>query len=82
MVYLNPDGKRSLGSGIAFTVLATTAVGLRLLTKLYTKNKWAADDSWIIVSLVALFAFLGVELWGLYFPSRSSCPGLLVAPVD
>ena len=65
MVSLNSTGKTTLGSGIAFTALATIAVALRLLAKLYTKTSWAADDSWAVFSLVALFAWTGAELWGL-----------------
>ena len=65
MVKLNSNGKTALGSGIAFTVIASIAVGLRLLTKLYTKTSWAADDSWAVVSLVALFAWMAAEFWGL-----------------
>ena len=65
MVQLNSNGKTSLGSGIAFTALAAVAVALRLLTKLYTKASWAADDSWAVVSLIALFAWMGAEFWGL-----------------
>lgn len=65
MVHLNPDGKISLGSGIAFSALAFISVGLRLLAKLYTKSAWASDDSWAVMSLIALFAWLGVEFWGM-----------------
>ena len=65
MVKLNSNGKTALGTGIAFTVIATVAVALRLLTKLYTKSKWAADDAWAVVSLVALFAWMAAEFWGL-----------------
>ena len=72
MVHLNPDGKRSLGSGVAFIFVASVAVGLRLLTKVYTKATWAPDDSWAVLSLVALFAWMGVEFWGLYFSSKET----------
>ena len=65
MVNLNSNGKRALESGIAFTVIATIAVALRLLTKRYTKIKWAADDSWAVVSLVALFGWITAQFWGL-----------------
>ncbi|KAL8790985.1 MAG: hypothetical protein Q9195_006130 [Heterodermia aff. obscurata] len=65
MVKLNSRGKQGLGSGVAFAVLATVAVALRLLAKFYTKTSWATDDSWAIVSLVALFAWTAVEFWGL-----------------
>ncbi|KAI4149426.1 MAG: hypothetical protein LQ341_001322 [Variospora aurantia] len=66
MVHLNADGKRSLGSGIAFTILAAVAVTLRLFSKVYTKAPWAADDSWAVLSLIALFAWMAVEFWGIF----------------
>ncbi len=64
MVQLNANGKRSLGSGIAFLVLAPIAVPARFYSKSLTKAKYAADDWWITLSLVAFSAFFGVELWG------------------
>jgi hypothetical protein len=65
MVQLNANGKRSLGSGIAFLVLAPIAVPARFYSKSLTKAKYAADDWWITLSLVAFSAFFGVELWGI-----------------
>lgn len=64
MVQLNSDGKKSLGSGIAFLVVATVAVALRFYSKTFTKAKLAADDWWIGLSLIGFFAFIGVEFWG------------------
>lgn len=64
MVHLNADGKASLGTAIALTVVAFTAVGLRLLTKHYTKTNWAMDDSWAFCSLIGMFAWTGVVIWG------------------
>ena len=66
MVQLNYDGKRSLGSGIAFAFVATIAVGLRMLTKTVTNARWAADDGLAVASLLAVFAWFGVEFWGSY----------------
>ena len=64
MVHLNINGKRSLGSGIAFLVLALVAVVLRFYSKSLTKAKYAADDWWIILSLVAFSGWVGIEFWG------------------
>ena len=64
MVHLNPNSKRSLGTGIAFLVIATLAVALRLYTKTLTRAKWAADDWWICLSLVGFFSWTGVQCWG------------------
>lgn len=67
MTYLTPEGKATLGSGIAFPALASIAVGLRILSKTYTKASWAADDSWIVLGLVALFALATAEIWGMLY---------------
>ena len=64
MVHLNADGRLSFRIVIAFTVLASFAVGLRLLAKRYTKKRWAVDDLWAICSLFGMFAWVGVEIWG------------------
>lgn len=70
---LNSNEKTSLGSGIASTFLAVVAVALRILTKVSTKGGWATDDSWAIVSLVSLFAWMGVEFWGRMSASLRIC---------
>lgn len=63
MVHLNDDGKRALGTYLAFTVLPIVAVGLRFVTRLYIKAQWAPDDLWAILSLVGLLAWMSVEIW-------------------
>ncbi|KAL8859669.1 MAG: hypothetical protein Q9178_003783 [Gyalolechia marmorata] len=67
MTNLTHEGKATLVSGIAFTVLASIAVGLRILSKAYTKTSWAADDSWAVLGLVALFALATAEIWGMLY---------------
>ncbi|KAL8659758.1 MAG: hypothetical protein Q9226_000254 [Calogaya cf. arnoldii] len=67
MVQLTPEGKASLGSGIAFAVLASIAVSLRILSKTYTKASWAADDSWAVLGLIALYALITSEIWGMSY---------------
>ena len=64
MAHLNFNGERSFDSGIAFLLLAIIAVALRLYSKTLTKAKYAADDWWIIVSLVSFSVWVGVEFWG------------------
>ena len=64
MLHLNAKGEKSLASGVTFAALAIMAVILRLLTKLYIKGAWAADDTWAIISLLSFLAFIGVEFWG------------------
>ena len=78
MAKLNSTGKMVMGSGVAFTVLATVAVALRLLAKLYTKTSWAADDSWAVVSLITLFAWTAVEFWGLRTSANDRCNSVLI----
>lgn len=70
MVKLNEAGHRSVNSGIAMAVLATTAVFLRLLTKFHSKASWGADDFFAFAALLAMYAWLGVMLWG---ASSSPC---------
>ncbi len=67
MTQLTPNGKASLGSGIAFTALASIAIGLRILSKTCTKVSWAADDSWAVLGLVALYAMMTAEFWGMSY---------------
>lgn len=64
MVKLNEAGHRSLDSGVAMTVLATIAVLLRLLTKSHSKASWGADDFFAFAAFLAMYAWLGVMLWG------------------
>ena len=65
MVHLNEDGKRALGTYLAFTILSIVAVGLRFVTRLYIKAQWAPDDWWAILSLTGLLAWMSVEIWSL-----------------
>ena len=53
-----------LGSAVAFLVLATVAVALRLYSKTFTKARFAVDDWVISLSLVCLYAWIGVQCWG------------------
>lgn len=53
-----------LGSGIVFLVFASVAVALRFYSKTLTKSKLAADDWWISLSLLCLYAWIGVQYWG------------------
>ena len=61
---VNAGGKACLVTAIALTVVASAAIGLRLLAKRYTKTKWATDDSWAICSLVGMFVWTSIEIWG------------------
>lgn len=46
------------------TVVATIAVSLRLLSKNFVKASYAADDWWIIASLLWIYAACGFLIWG------------------
>ena len=49
---------------IAFAVLDSIAVLLRLLAKRFTKVKFAADDAWIISAICCFYVFVGTIIWG------------------
>ena len=57
MVY-NPVGNQVVRISIAFGVIDTIAVALRLLARRRSKAAFAADDALIVASLVPLFAMI------------------------
>lgn len=65
MVSLNSGGRDAFWSAIIFAVIASIAVGLRLLSKRYTKAAYGADDWWILASLVLFYAWVAVIIWGM-----------------
>lgn len=81
MTHLTPNGKASFGSGIAFTALASIAVGLRILSKTYTKVSWSADDSWAVLGLVAFYAMIAAEFWGMSYLYCEAIPDLEKQPL-
>ena len=61
---LNASGKQTFGSGIAFIVVASSAVVLRFYARTLTKVKWAMDDWTILLTLFAFYGYMAAEFWG------------------
>lgn len=68
---LNTHGRISFVAAITFVVLSTFAVVLRFWAKNIKKTKLGWDDFWISVSLIVLYAYTGVMLWGKHSCSLS-----------
>ena len=64
MIELSPAAQRVMGVGLAFAILSSVAVILRLLTKKETKASIALDDWWIIAALAFLYVTVGLEIRG------------------
>lgn len=64
MESINSNGKAAFATAVVFAVLASAAVGLRLLTRNYRKVKYGADDWWIVSALISFYIFIAVMLWG------------------
>ena len=60
---LTADGMSIFVTGIVFGILATIAVALRLLTRSFVKAKYGWDDWWIIFTLLAFYAYLGLVIF-------------------
>lgn len=57
---LNTNGPAIIGTGVAFTVLATVGVGLRFGSKRLAHNPFGIDD-WLL--LFALVCYFATEIW-------------------
>ena len=62
-----PSTSTRLGTGVAFLVLANAAVALRFYSKSFTKANIASDDWFISLSLICLYAWIGVQCWGMSY---------------
>lgn len=56
---LNTNGPAIVGTGVAFAVLATLALGLRFCSKRVARISWGSDDALL---LLALFLYLTAEI--------------------
>lgn len=64
MTILSSAGHDVIVSALAMAVLASLAVCFRFIAKNMTKSGVRADDYWALVGLIALWAYVGVILWG------------------
>ncbi len=62
MIPLRKDGKQLLATSIVFLVLDVIAVILRLIAKSRTKNRFAFDDLWILLTLVVFAAWAALVI--------------------
>ena len=67
---INSDGKATLWSAVVFAILAGIAVGLRLISKTFTKATYGADDWWALASLVLFYVWVAVAIWGTHLYSQ------------
>lgn len=66
MENLTPAARASLTVGITLSVLAGVAVLLRLVAKRLVKSGLAADDWWIVGSVVMMWVAGSILAWGEY----------------
>lgn len=62
---LDTIGRWKLGTSVAFSVIATFAVVLRVHARRLTKAKWSVDDWAVLLGLVAFYAWIGLNIRGL-----------------
>ncbi|KAF4636593.1 hypothetical protein G7Y89_g1487 [Cudoniella acicularis] len=63
---LKPSGQTTRDAAIALMVIATLGLVLRILSKIKTRQRWAAEDALIILALLLFYGFNAVMLYGMY----------------
>ena len=63
MVHIQPDGRANIATIVAFIVLDSLAVILRIISKGKTKNRYSSDDWWILCALLFFFGWAGLKLY-------------------
>lgn len=66
MENLTHTAHATLALGTTLSVLAGLAVALRLITKRLVKSAFAADDWWIIASVIMMWVAGSILAWGRY----------------
>ena len=62
MIHLGKDGKQVLFTAIAYLILDTIAVILRLIAKSRTKRRFASDDLYVILAFIAYAVWAGLVI--------------------
>lgn len=62
MAWLNEGGRAAFGLAVSFLVLATAAVILRFVARRLSKNRLGWDDWDIFAALIAMYAYVGLEI--------------------
>lgn len=60
---MSKDGHTIYRLSIAWIVITAVFVGLRFLTRRQSLASFAADDWWILISLIFYYVFLGLQIW-------------------
>ena len=63
MVPVNSYGGDVIRSSVAMMILTGLAVFLRFYSRTRTRTCYAADDWWILASLLIFYTFMGLSLW-------------------
>lgn len=61
--FIKPDGITILVTIIAFAILDTLAVVLRLLSKSKTTYRFGSDDYWMLAALLIFYARAGINIY-------------------
>lgn len=64
MEYNDAVPAHDLSLYVSLSLLSTMAIGLRLISRIKTKNALKGDDWWAFLSLILLQTFLGLSIWG------------------
>ena len=64
MVQVSPEGERWLHESIAMIIIILVFACLRVYTRAQSKASFAADDWWLLFSILVFYAFLGIIIWG------------------
>lgn len=68
MLGLREESEPAFASAVIMLILASIAVGLRLLTKKWTKLGYGVDDWWLLFALSTVYAYFCIFLWGASSP--------------
>ena len=64
MVVLQSSAQRLVGCAIAWVVIGSAAVLLRLVAKRRTKAAFSLDDAWCLLALALVTAFNALQIAG------------------
>ena len=63
MEQMSPVGHTIYRLSIAWIVITAVFVGLRIQTRTQSLASFAADDWWVLLSLISYYVFLGLSIW-------------------
>lgn len=69
MMAISSHGEQIIRISGAMIALTGLAVILRFITRVRSKAALAADDWWVVASLVFFYVYMGIQIWGKYNPT-------------